>query len=180
MNTSNTAEEKFGMARLLLFNQLIDLRPQERELREKVNTAKNEKQKDTFLKALTNVQKWIKEISEAYDLLGKSAPNTVSTETATELMIEVNKEVQGVAETLQLDDYAKDLLHENMDMAFNEWKRKEANKPTPKMAEDVEKLAEQILEKNKTKARPRGLYRETAIAAMIEMYNLGKASIQQH
>jgi hypothetical protein len=41
-----------------------------------------------------------------------------------DLMIYVNDEAQRVAKKLNLDDYGKDMLHENMDMAFNEWKRK--------------------------------------------------------
>jgi hypothetical protein len=63
--------ERFGMARLHLFNQLIDLRPKERELRGKLETAKNDKQKAFFQKALTNVQGWIEEFAAAYELLGE-------------------------------------------------------------------------------------------------------------
>jgi hypothetical protein len=63
--------ERFGMARLHLFNQLIDLRPKERELREKLETAKDDKQKAFFQKALTNVQGWIEEFAAAYELLGE-------------------------------------------------------------------------------------------------------------
>lgn len=66
---NSNQESRFGMAALILFDRLLDLRPQEREMREKIQSAKNEKQKEFFSKGLANIQGWIKELSEAYELL---------------------------------------------------------------------------------------------------------------
>lgn len=143
--------EKFGMVRLYLLNELIDLRPKERELREKMNAAKNEKQRDFFLKALTNVQGWIKEFADAYDLLG--TPNMLNSE-------------QNVQEC-----DAREAKHTDEPLVNNI-----SDTEIEKKAEEVEKLAEDYSQEHMFCLDGKNSAKKGFIAG----YNLGKASIQQH
>jgi hypothetical protein len=102
--------ERFGMARLHLFNQLIDLRPKERELRGKLETAKNDKQKAFFQKALTNVQGWIEEFAAAYELLGEK-PAAIVEAMGVQQEIEVEELINAYENYLNvLNDELNDLV----------------------------------------------------------------------